>query len=149
MMYSFERSGKGCEGGTERILPREMFLSLLDFEVKRSRRYQNFFCILVLKLNQISNHDNGIQQRSCYQKMAHLLEEELRESDIVGILSDNSIAAILPYGDPVSGENAKARFDRNLKYFDFPKDGYEIIVDRICFPTDSTNTSDLIKRLMC
>ena len=82
MMHSFERSEKGIGGGTGRILPREMFLSLLDFEVKRSRRYQNFFCILVMKLNQISNHDNGTQQRSCYQKMAHLLEEELRESEI-------------------------------------------------------------------
>ena len=116
MMYSFERSGKGCEGGTERISPRNVF-NLLDIEVKRSRRYQNFFCILVLKLNRISNHDNGIQQRSCYKKMAHLLKEELRESDIVGILSDNSIAAILPYGDPVSGENAESAVRKELEVF--------------------------------
>jgi hypothetical protein len=72
----------------------------------------------------------------------------MRESDIVGILNDNSIAAILPYGDSMCGENAKSRFDRSLKYFDFPKEGYEINVDQICFPTDSTNTPDLIKRMM-
>ena len=99
MTYSYERPGKEFGGGTGRILAHDMFLNLLDLEVKRSRRYQNFFCILVMRLNQLSSHDNGTHQLSCYQKLTHLLEEELRESDILGSLGDNCVAAILPYGD--------------------------------------------------
>ena len=136
------------DSGSRRILSRDHFFSLLDLEVKRARRYQNFFSIIVMRLKKLASHDNGFNLSSCYQKLAHLLREEIRESDVVGIVNDNSIAALLPYGDSVCGENAKSRFDRNLKFFDFPKEGYEIKVDQVCFPMDVTNTPDLIKRLM-
>jgi GGDEF domain-containing protein len=148
MTPSWEQYEEVDHGGGGKILSRDHFFNLLDLEVKRARRYQNFFSVLVIKLKKLSSHDNGVNLGSCYQKLAHLLKEEIRESDVVGIVNDNSLAALLPYGDSVCGENAKSRFDRNLKYFDFPKEGYEINVDQICFPTDSTNTPDLLKRLM-
>ena len=80
MTYSLEQPEKGFGGGKGRILGRDVVLNLLDLEVKRSRRYQNFFGILVMRLNQLANHDNGVHQLSCYQKLTHILEEELREN---------------------------------------------------------------------
>jgi hypothetical protein len=147
MTYSYERPGKGFGGGTGRILARDMFLNLLDLEVRRSRRYQNFFCILVMRLNQVSNHDNGTHQLSCYQKLTHLLEEELRESDILGSLGDNCVAAILPYGDCTAGDITRSRFEGSLKYYDFKQDGYEVRIERVCFPMDGTDTTDIIKKV--
>ena len=139
---------EGADPWGRRVLPRDHFFNLLDLEVKRARRYQNFFSIIVMRLKKLASHDNGVNLSSCYQKLAHLLREEIRESDVVGIVNDNSIAALLPYGDSVCGENAKSRFDKSLKFFDFPKEGYEIKVDQLCFPMDVTNTPDLLKKLM-
>ncbi len=147
MTYSFEQAGKGFGGGTGRILARDMFLNLLDLEVKRSRRYQNFFCILVMRLNQLASHDNGTHQLSCYQKLTHLLEEELRESDILGSLGDNCVAAILPYGDSVAGDITRSRFEGSLKYYDFKQDGYEVSIERVCFPMDGTDTTEIVKKV--
>ena len=147
MTYSYERPGKGVGGGTGRIFARDMFLNLLDIEVKRSRRYQNFFCILVMRLSQLASHDNGTHQLSCYKKLTHLLEEELRESDILGSLDDRCVAAILPYGDSVAGHITRSRFEGSLKYYDFKNDGYEVKVEQVCFPMDGTDTTEIIKKV--
>jgi hypothetical protein len=147
MTHMWDQSGKEFGGGSGRILARDMFLNLLDLEVKRARRYQNFFCILVMKLNQLASHDNGTHRNDCYRKMTHLLEEELRESDILGTLTDDCVAALLPYGDVSAGDNTRSRFEGCLGCYDFKSDGYEVKVEQICFPMDGTNTPDIIKRV--
>ena len=147
MTYSNEETGRGMGGGAGRILGRDTFLNLLDLEVKRSRRYQNFFCVLVMRLNRLSEHDNGTHQRSCYEKLRHLLEEEFRESDILGSLGERCVAAILPYGDSVAGEVTRSRFEGSLKYCDFQQEGYEVMVERVCFPVDGTDTTEIVKKV--
>lgn len=143
----WDQTGRGADGGSTRILSREIFLNLVDMEVKRARRYQNFFCILVMKLNQISSHDNGTHQTACYKKLTHLLKEELRESDILGTLSDDCVAALLPYGDGAGGDMTRIRFEGSLRYCDFKNDGYEVKIEQVCFPMDGTDTSEIIKRV--
>ncbi len=148
MTQSWNQCGEEENRGSSGILSRDHFFNLLDLEVKRARRYQNFFSILVMRIKKLASQEKGIDSSSCYQKLALLLREEMRESDVVGVVNDNSIAALLPYGDSLCGKNAKSRFDRSLEFFDFLKEGYEIQVDQLCFPMDVTSTSDLIKRLM-
>lgn len=148
-MHIWGQSGKGDDNGRARILTRDMFLSLLDMEVKRARRYQNFFCVLVMKLSQLTSHDNGAHQTECYRKLTRLLEEELRESDILGTLSDDCVVALLPYGDGAAGEITRSRFEGSLRYYDFKNDGYEVKIEQVCFPMDGTNTTDIIKKVKC
>ncbi len=47
------------EGEFGRILKRDLFLFLLDLEVKRARRYQNFLSILIMKIVGSSYSNNG------------------------------------------------------------------------------------------
>src|SRR5512137_1800935 len=91
MGYSGNPWEKGAEMGLSRILNREIFLYLLDLEVKRARRYQNFFSVLILKLVQLSSKDNGSRLQNCYNQLSHLLREEFRESDILGSLGENKL----------------------------------------------------------
>ena len=148
MNYSADRSGKAEEGELNRILKQETFLYLLDLEVKRARRYQDFFCVLVLKLNRLPSHDNGKGQQTCYQTLTNLLTGELRESDILGSLGETGLAALLPYADSSAGNVAKSRFEGSLKYCDFESEGYEVMVDQICFPVDGTDIRDLMKKVV-
>ena len=140
---SSEREGKA----PGRILNREIFLYLLDLEVKRARRYKNFFCILLLKITPLSEDNNG-GLKSGYQKLTHLLEEEIRESDILGWLKEDRLAALLPYMDRSNGSCVKSRFESNLKYCNFADDGYEVVVDQICFPQDGTGSKDLMEKAL-
>jgi len=148
MSYSADSSEKGARAELSRILNQQIFLHFLDLEVKRARRYQNFFCILILELVQHSNRDNSSGLHTCYQQLSHLLREELRESDILGSLGENKLAALLPYADASAGGQARFHFENSLKYYDFEQEGYKVRIEQICFPLDGTDTTDLIKRII-
>jgi GGDEF domain-containing protein len=131
-----------------RIPNREMFLYLLDLEVKRARRYQNFFSILKLKLSRLPDYENGKELQTCYQTLRHLLIEDLRESDILGSPGDDQLAILIPYADLSAGASVRSRLEGSLKYYEFKNEGYEVIIDQISFPMDGTDTPDLVRKLL-
>jgi len=145
MVYPARKSFIG--EGVDRILTRKTFLYFLDLEVKRSRRYQNFFTILVLKLAEVPGRENGNGLQACYRRLSHLLAEEMRDSDILGAVGENRLAVILPYADLFSGGHTRSRFESSLQFYDFKRDGYQVVVEQLCFPRDATDTSDLIRKL--
>jgi PleD family two-component response regulator len=131
-----------------RIHSRELFLYLLDKEVKRSRRNNYSFCILEFSLSQLPNNKNDKGLQTCFQTLIHFAGEELRESDILGFLGEFQLAVIFPYTDQKTVSHAQSRLKERLKYYDFKKEGCEVKIDRICFPTDGSKTTGLIEQLM-
>jgi PleD family two-component response regulator len=131
-----------------RIHSRELFLYLLDNEVKRARRHNYLFCILKLALSQLPNNENDRGLQTCFQRLIHFAGEVLRESDILGFLGQYQLAVIFPYTDPNAGSHAQSRLKERLNYYGFKKEGCEVKIDRICFPTDGSKTTDLIEQLM-
>jgi PleD family two-component response regulator len=134
--------------GLDRILNRDFFLHVLDLEVKRARRYQNFLSILILEMNTLPNENGEQDLQTSYQMLTMLLMEEMRESDIFGSLGGNRLAILLPYADALAGGYAKSRFEDILKYYDFKSRGYEVVIHQISFPMDGTNTSDLMRKVL-
>jgi GGDEF domain-containing protein len=129
-----------------RVLNRDLFLFLLDLEVKRARRYQNFICLMLLKIKQFTKNDDGWDFPTCHEILSDLLSVEIRESDILGSLDGNKLIVLLPYADVKAGNHAKSRFEETLKYYNFKNKGFEVLIDQICFPVDGTNTMDLIRK---
>jgi GGDEF domain-containing protein len=136
------------EAGFGRILNRDLFLFLLDLEVKRARRYQNFLCLMLLKIKQLLKDHNGGGLETCNRILSNLLMEEMRESDIIGSLELNKLVVLLPYADVKAGDHVKSRFGDALKYYEFKNRGFEITIDQVCFPVHGTNTMDLIKKAL-
>ena len=139
-------------GGPEepfgRILNRDLFHFVLDIEVKRSRRYQNFLCLMLFKIKQFSQEGDRGGMEACYRKLGDLLMEETRESDVIGSLELDRLVVLLPYADMKAGAHVKSRFEEALKYYDFKSKGIEIMIDQVCFPINGTDTMDLIKRAL-
>ena len=139
-------------GGPEepfgRILNRDLFHFVLDIEVKRSRRYQNFLCLMLFKIKQFSQESDRGGMQACYRKLGDLLMEETRESDIIGSLELDRLVVLLPYADMKAGAHVKSRFEEALKYYDFKSKDIEIMIDQVCFPINGTDTMDLIKRAL-
>ena len=137
-------------GGPEepfgRILNRDLFQFVLDIEVKRSRRYQNFLCLMLFKIKPFSEEGGQGDMQVCYRKLGDLLMEETRESDIIGSLELDRLVVLLPYADMKAGAHVKSRFEDALKYYDFKSKGIEIMIDQICFPVNGSDTTDLIQR---
>jgi len=139
---------RGSEEAFGRIMNRDLFLFLLDLEVKRARRYQNFLCLMLFKIKQFSKEDNGGGLKACYQTLSNLLMEEIRESDIIGSLEIDRLVVLLPYADVKAGTYVQSRFEDALKYYDFKNKGFEIMIDQVCFPINGTDTTYLIKRAL-
>ena len=140
------KAGKGP--GLKRILSKDLFLYLLDLEVKRGRRYQNFLSILILDLIALSKGDGGTGLETTYQMLTTLLKDEMRETDIFGALGQNRLIVLLPYADLLAGELAKSRFETILEHYDFKGRGYKVKVHQVSFPTNGTDTAELMKKLV-
>jgi GGDEF domain-containing protein len=139
---------KGTEAAFGRVLNRDSFFFLLDLEIKRARRYQNFICLLLLRLKPFPKNDHGPDFQDCCKALSNLLMEEMRDSDILGILGEHELAILLPYADVFAGDHAKCRFEGALKCFDPKSKGYEVMIDQVCFPGNGTNSLELIKNAL-
>jgi len=130
-----------------RILNEELFLYLVDLEVKRARRYQDFYCLLLLKMTPITNREGRGEAKTSFQTLTNLLLTEVRESDILGLLAENKLAILLPYADACAGGLAKSRLEGALAYYDFRSRGCEVGIRQVCFPING-NARDLIKKVL-
>jgi GGDEF domain-containing protein len=135
-------------GDQRRILNRDVFFRLLDLEVKRARRYQNFFSLLIMRLKGLTDRMESGALQDSYQKLCGLLSSELRANDILGALDRDKVVALLPYADMMAADSVKSRFEGNFKYFSFYDEGFEVEMKRFCFPMDGADTGDLIQRLI-
>jgi hypothetical protein len=141
------RSKDGAGVEVNRILNKDLILFLLDLEVKRGRRYQNFLSILILDLIALSSGDGGGDLEASYQMLTTLLGDEMRETDVVGALGEKRLLLLLPYADNVAGGQAKSRFEDVVKYYDFESKGYEVKIHQVSFPMNGTNTNDLMEKV--
>ena len=141
----WEKFPGGPEEPFGRILNRDLFHFVLDIEVKRSRRYQNFLCLMLFKIRQLSEEGDRGGMQACYRKLGDLLMEETRESDIIGSLELDRLVVLLPYADMKAGAYVKSRFEDVLKYYDFKSKGIEIVIDQVCFPVNGSDTTGLIE----
>ena len=140
-----EKLPGGADEAIGRILNRDLFLFILDIEVKRSRRYQNFLCLVLFKMKQLLQERDRQGMQVCSRTLSHLLMEEIRESDIIGSLESDKLVVLLPYADVEAGAHVKSRFEDALKYYDFRSKGIEIMIDQVCFPVNGSDAIDLIK----
>jgi GGDEF domain-containing protein len=134
--------------GFDRVLNKDLILFLLDLEVKRGRRYQNFLSILILDLIALAEGNGGGEIDTSYQMLTSMLRDEVRETDIFGVLGKERLVVLLPYADFLAGDQAKTRFESVLKYYDFKSKGYEVKIHQVSFPMHGTDTDELMQKVL-
>jgi len=147
MGYSLDLSEKRAEPGLGRILNEETFFYFLEMEIKRSRRYQNFFGVLVLRFYQFFGKDKSGGLLNCYNHLTQLMRGEFRESDILASVGENRLVALFPFADESDLSHVRSRLETTLEYCNFKKQGYEVRIDQLCFPMDETDSRILIRKI--
>lgn len=130
-----------------RILAPETFFYFLELEVKRARRYQDFFSLLILTIRRFPGARDGNGFEKFHEKLIRVLGEELRESDVVGSFGPDKMGVLLPHAEQSDAVRVRCRFEKNLKNEHFENEGNEIRIDQISFPLDGTDTAGLLKRV--
>jgi PleD family two-component response regulator len=126
------------------VVSKQAFLFLLDLEIKRARRYQNYMSLLSLTFNP-PNPSTGERSAISLKTFANLLRDELRDTDIVGQGDGNHLMVMMPYADAVGAHKVRERLERIIEEYGLAEKGITMGIDEICFPTHVTNVGDLLK----
>ena len=126
------------------VLNRESFLFLLDLEIKRAQRYQNFLSLLSLTFGHL-DPSMGEHASISMKTLANLVKYDLRETDIVGLGAGNLLLVMLPYADMAGAHTVRERLKQILYEYGFGRKGFTVEINEVCFPTHANNFDDLLR----
>jgi len=126
------------------VLNRQSFLFLLDLEIKRAQRYQNFLSLLSLTFGHL-DPSVGENARISLKTLANLVKGELRDTDIVGQDAGNRLLVMLPYADMAGAHTVRERLEKILYEYGFGRKGFTVEINEVCFPSHATTFDDLFQ----
>ena len=126
------------------VFNRQSFIFLLDLEIKKAQRYQNFLSLLSLTFDHLSSSLTDNPSISL-TTMGNLLKDELRDTDVIGQGGTNRLFVMLPYADVGGANRVRKRLEQILRDFGFGARGFAVEIDEVCFPTHATNIVDLLR----
>ncbi len=116
---------------------------LLELEIKRAQRYQNFLSLLSLTFGHL-NPSVGEHASISLKTLANFVKGELRETDIVGQDAGNRLQVMLPYADMTGAHTVRERLEKILYEYGFGREGFTVEINEVCFPTHATSFDDLL-----
>ncbi len=133
----------------EQVLAREAFLHYLNLEIKRARRYQNFFSVMRFELELRNNRADGVKKReNGLKSLLKLLKEEIRETDILGQTRENEVMVLLPYCDCSGADVVNMRLGGLIRDFYFGNEEFRVKSGIACFPVEATDMPEILKKLV-
>jgi len=118
----------------------------LDLEIKRARRYQNFFAVMRFEVNEEVAKKAKIQANGL-ESLVKLLRGEIRETDVIGQTDQNEIMIILPYCDSSGADVVKIRLNNLVRDFRSGKGEFKIKSGLVCFPMEGTDMAEILTNL--
>jgi diguanylate cyclase (GGDEF)-like protein len=129
------------------LLNKELFDLILEMELKRSLRYQNFISLLLIEANPKVAAARVEDNSTLSEKMAALIRKELRESDIIGTYDRNTVRVILLYSDErVAGKIADRLRIWMSNYFGVEGNHSNVSLGDACFPSQANDLSSLYQK---
>jgi GGDEF domain-containing protein len=128
------------------VFRREDFFRLLDLEIKRARRYQNLFGVLRFELH---GREAAMSRNlgKDVKFVVKLLQEEIRETDVLAQTEKNEIMVILPYCDSSGSEIVHARLNNLIRDFHFGNQNVTVRSGVVCFPMEGTDMEEVLDKL--
>lgn len=123
----------------EGILDGGLFNFLVNMEIARAIRYQNYTTLLFIE------PDQQVEDRTKFDAFTRILKEEVRTTDVVGVVNENRCGVILHNTDLKNALVPCKRIRDRMKNYNFtPDDGHiTISIGVSCCPTDSNDFTSL------
>jgi hypothetical protein len=128
------------------LLSKEFFPSLLELEVKRSLRYQNFLSLLLMEATPGPSRDNGNEQPSFTDRMVSLVRTQVRDTDLIGTARENTITVVLLHTDRHGAANVANRLNSLVVSYLGPEESSQRYLNfgMACVPTHATDSESLV-----
>lgn len=119
-----------------------LFHFLLEYEIRRSLRYQNFTTVLILE------PDSKPHASETLQTVVNLISKNIRDTDFIGRMNDTRFGVLLLYTGLDGAYIAGTRILDHINKYNFPDEQSHhltVSIGGACFPTDSTEMDALFK----
>jgi GGDEF domain-containing protein len=126
-----------------RVLTSEAFDFVLNNELKRAIRSQNFLTLVHVepKIQGVPNGGNGEREKAV-REIARLISREVRETDLLALTGDGRLSIVLLDADMPSSIGVIERLMSRLDHYQFPQP-LAIEVGAACCPTHGADVESL------
>lgn len=132
-------------GAATRSIDSALYHYLLDLEIRRAIRYSHFFSICHVGLDQLHDGDGSVAST-----VAEILCETVRETDVIGLLNEQTVSVLLHNTEIQNAFQVAQRFRTRVADQTFSSGNVQVrltaSVGGVCFPTHGNNAATLLLR---
>jgi hypothetical protein len=125
-----------------RLLKQHAFEFVLDGELKRAVRSQNFLTLVTLETNREWDGMSVTADEGTVEEVAEIVRHEVRDTDLLGHTSQGLLSLVLLDADFDNSTKVIDRLIQRMNHYDFPTP-LRIPVGAACYPTDAVDAYSL------
>jgi hypothetical protein len=127
-----------------RLLTPNAFEFVLDGELKRAVRSQNFLTLVVVETRREWDGVTVSADAGTVEEVAHIVEHEVRDTDLLGLTAGGTLSLVLLDADYSNSTKVIDRLVQRIDSYDFPTP-LQISLGAACYPTHAVD-ADSLKR---
>lgn len=125
-----------------RVLTPHAFEFVLDGELKRAVRSQNFLTLVTLEANREWDGMSVTADEGTVEEVAEIVRHEVRDTDVLGYTSQGQLSLVLLDADYGNSTKVIKRLVQRMEHYDFPTP-LRISVGAACYPTHAVDAESL------
>jgi GGDEF domain-containing protein len=125
-----------------RLLQPNAFEFVLDGELKRAVRSQNFLTLVTVETNREWGGMTVTADEGTVEEVAEVIRHEVRDTDVLGYTSSGMLSLMLLDADFENSTKVIDRLIQRMNHYDFPAP-LRISVGAACYPTHAVDAESL------
>ena len=125
-----------------RLLKPNAFEFVLDGELKRAVRSQNFLTLVTLETNREWDGMSVTADDGTVEEVAEIIRHEVRDTDVLGFSSAGLLSIVLLDANYENSTKVIDRLVQRMDHYDFPTP-LRISVGAACYPTHAVDAQSL------
>jgi GGDEF domain-containing protein len=130
-----------------RLLTPNAFEFVLDGELKRAVRSQNFLTLVMLEASREWEGMTVTADDGTVQEVAQIIGKEVRDTDLLGHTEKGTLALVLLDADFEHSSRVIDRLVARIENYEFPT-ALRIAVGAACYPTHAVDADSLKRQAM-
>jgi len=125
-----------------RLLAPNAFEFVLDGELKRAVRGQNYLTLVTLETSREWDGMTVTADEGTVEEMAQIVRNEVRDTDLLGHTDTGMLSLVLLDADFANSTRVIDRLVQRMDHYDFPGP-LRVSVGAACYPTDAVDAESL------
>ena len=125
-----------------RLLKPHAFEFVLDGELKRAVRSQNYLTLVTLETNREWDGMTVTADEGTVEEVAGLIRNEVRDTDVLGYANNGLLSLVLLDADFENSTKVIDRLIQRMDHYDFPTP-LRVSVGAACYPTHAVDAESL------